>query len=127
MTTTISEQAVLRGVDVDSIRWQLTKNNIEPIERKKWVLRGYIGRPYLFEDIERAMKGFRPDKAIALRNIPKRKVKTHYSQKEVCEVLRFHVKSPLNNKMVKSWNEKDWGEFNSLKKQTASNNNEAVK
>lgn len=115
MTTTISEQAVLRGVDVDSVRWQLTKNNIEPIERKKWVLRGYIGRPYLFEDIERAMKGFRPDKAIALRNIQKEKIKTHYSQKEICEVLRSDVKNPLNNKEVKNWNDKDWLTFEKLK------------
>lgn len=115
MTTTISEQAVLRGVDVDSVRWQLTKNNIEPIERKKWVLRGYIGRPYLLEDIERAMKGFCPEKTIALRNKPKKKIKKHYSQKEICEVLRSDVKNPLNNKEVKNWSDNDWLTFEKLK------------
>lgn len=114
MTTTISEQAALRGVDVDSVRWQLTKNNIEPIERKKWVLRGYIGRPYLFEDIENAMNSFKPERVIALRK-NQEPIKKYYTQKEICQILRSYIKNPLNNKMVKDWNYKDWQEFENLK------------
>lgn len=114
MTTTISEQATLRGVDVDSIRWHLIKNKIEPIERKKWVLRGYIGRPYKLEDIDKVMQGFRPEKCIALRVDPE-PIKKHYTQKEICQVLRNHIKNPLNNKLVKDWNYKDWQEFENLK------------
>jgi len=114
MTTTISEQATLRGVDVDSIRWQLLKNKIEPIEKKKWVLRGYIGRPYNSADIDLAMKGFKPERRIALRAEKKEHIKM-YSQHEVCIVLRKHIKSNLNNKVLKDWNATDWKEFNNLK------------
>jgi len=114
MTTTISEQATIRGVDVDSIRWHLFKNKIEPIEKKKWVLRGYTGRPYKSEDIDLVMKGFRRERCVSLRNVKVEKQKA-YSQLEVCLVLRKHIKSYLNNKLLRDWNQVDWKEFNKLK------------
>lgn len=115
MTTTISEAAYLNNVPVSTIRWQLKKNNIQPIEKKKWNLRGFIGLPYKLEDVQIVLGKFQRVKKEPVPEIEEPVTIKKITQKEVCEVLRKDVKSSLNNKLIKFWTKEDWKEFNNLK------------
>lgn len=113
LVTTISEISTLKNISVDSIRWQLTKQNIQPIDHIKWNLNGYIGKPYKKEDIETALKSFNPDKTIQLRTL--RNNTTKQPKEYVLKVLNSNIKSRLWNKKISDWKNKDWIEFNKLK------------
>lgn len=113
LVTTISEASTLNNISVDSIRWQLTKNDIKPIDNVKWNLNGYIGKPYKKEDIETALKSFNPDKTIQLRAL--RNDTTKHPKEYVLKVLNLNKKSRLWNKSLSDWKNKEWIEFNRLK------------
>lgn len=114
LVTTISQASQEHNISVASIRWQLVKNEIHPIDKAKWKLNGFIGQPYFKDDIQKAISEFKPDKTIKLRkerfsNINK------YSKDEVLVVLRKYMKHYLWNKHFTDWNVNDWIEFNKLK------------
>lgn len=112
MLTTISECSANCELSVTQIRWQLTKNEVQPIDTVKWVLRGYIGRPYKVEDVNKALSGYNPKiKRIAIVE-PQR---INYTQSEIIQVLRNYPKYSLWNKHIKDWNSSDFTEFNNLK------------
>jgi len=110
LVTTISEASRLNNISVTSIRWQIVKNEIQPIDKMKWNLNGFIGQPYLKEDIVKAIETFDPDKVIKKR----KSVCKSYSNQDVLIVLRKNKKSRLWNKKIEDWKHKDWVEFNKL-------------
>lgn len=108
MLTTIREFSEKTKIPVNSIRSLIRYNDIKPIDTEQYNIRGYRGKPFKIEEMENIITGFKPNEKQASEPIKK------HSQKYVCEVLRKHVKSNLNNKLVKNWDYKDWVEFNKL-------------
>lgn len=125
LVTTISQASHEQNISVTSIRWQLVKNEIQPIDKMKWNLNGFIGQPYLKEDIQKVLSEFKPDKTIKIRN-EKIKSISKYSKEEVLIVLRKHMKHYLWNKYFTDWKQKDWIEFNKLIMTPNPNNIEVI-
>lgn len=114
LVTTISQVSHEHNISVTSIRWQLIKNEIQPIDKAKWKLNGFIGQPYFKDDIQKAISEFKPDKTIKLRKERFKNI-SKYSKYEVLIVIRKNMKHYLWNKNFNEWNKNDWIEFNKLK------------
>lgn len=112
MLTTISETSANCNLTVNQIRWQLTKNNVQPIDTVKWSLNGYLGRPYKVEEVSKALENYNP---ITNREIViTEEVKPNYTQNEIIQVLRKHPKNNIWNKNIKYWTNSDFEEFKKL-------------
>lgn len=113
--TTIPELSANTNLSTNSIRFQLYKNKIEPVEKVKLNINGFVGQPFKIEDVEKVISSFVPtSERIKIDSDALKEIKK-YSHQDVCKVLRNHIKSVLNNKIVSTWNYKDWQEFEELK------------
>lgn len=109
--TTISEIAKTSNLINAQVKHILDKHEIAPIEKKKHVINGYTGHPYLLSQVDPILNHYRKS---AVRPKPNSKQKT-YTNEEICKVLRTDIKSRLNYKEIFLWNLIDWREFENLK------------
>ncbi len=110
---TISEASIINNISVNTIRNQVYKHKIQPIDKVKWQLNGYLGHPFKKEDIEMVISEY---KNTEVKHIPEQEMKIkRYTSEEVCKVLRKHLNSTLWNKQISSWNIVDFRTFEKLK------------
>lgn len=116
--TTISELARSKDLTDQQIRVILQQHEINPVEKKKSVINGFCGHPYLIDQVENVLKHYARTKEKPKRNHLVKKYPNEY----VCKILRKNIKHYLNNREIFLWNAYDWAEFNKLNE--AENGNE---
>lgn len=109
--TTISEIAKTSNLINAQVKHILDKHEISPTERKKYVINGYTGHPYLLSQVDPILNHYRKS---SVRPKPNSKQKT-YTNEQICKVLRTDIKHRLNHKEIYLWSKYDWDEFNKLK------------
>lgn len=117
--TTILEISKEHNLHVNTVRWLANKANIKRQITTKKQINGYVGHAYLKADLEAEINAYFERKRLAEL---KEQEKQNNSLKEpkkhklsfVCEVLRKHLKSSLNNKVLSLWTREDWIEFNEM-------------
>lgn len=110
--TTIPEICSKYNLHANTVRWLINNSKIPRQTLTKKQLNGFTGHLYLKSDSDTIIKAYFKKKNITeqIEHEPPRKHPISF----VCEVLRKHLKSSLNNKVFSLWTSEDWKEFNSL-------------
>ncbi len=106
--TTISELVSLNNIVPATVKYLLEKQNVSPVDKKRHVISGFSGYPYLATEANKALLPFiksRQKSTVVLKKM---------SNEDICKVLRHYLKSNLWNKLISSWNFSDWEEFKKL-------------
>lgn len=117
--TTILEISKQYNLHVNTVRWLANNANIKRQITTKKQINGYIGHAYLKSDLEAEIKAYFERKMLTgLKEQEKQNQSLKDPKKHklsfVCEVLRKHLKSSLNNKVLSLWTRDDWVEFNEM-------------
>lgn len=108
--STIPELAKLNGITTQQVSVLFKANGINPIEKKKVNINGFIGWAYEVSEVESVIRTF-----VERKNKPKKDfVIKKYTNEEVCLRLRNDVGHYLWNREIKNWNSYDWKEFEKL-------------
>lgn len=113
--TTISELVSINNIVSATVKYLLEKQNVSPVYKKRHVISGFSGYPYLSIEANKALLPFiksRQKSTVVLKKM---------SNEEICKVLRNHIKSNLWNKLISSWNYSDWEEFKKLESECKNN------